>query len=82
MFATDVELLEEIYRINTPKYFVAAIGYNGSHHYSETVTDYEEAYELFETYKSVIDYVSNGGQVVLYGERYGEPEIIEKDWVI
>lgn len=79
----DFELMEEIHQLNTPKYFVAARGYNGSRHYSETVEDYTTALDLFNKYAAVLRYVSEGGYITLYGSRYGDDaEIIKQDWVI
>lgn len=82
----DVEVYEdimaEIDRWRKSTYFVAAIGFNGSRHYSESVYDYRRALELFEMYKGVVSHVSAGGHVMLYGSRYDDAEILEEDWVI
>lgn len=78
---TDFEVMEEIHKFSTPKYFVAASGFAGSRHYSEDTNDYLKAVEIYSTYKDMLKYIGEGGYVILYGQHYGEYEIISEDWV-
>lgn len=67
---------------SNPKYFVSAIGFNGSRHYSEDVSTYKEAKELFGVYVGVLYYLCEGGYVNIYESYNGCAKIVYSDWVI
>lgn len=77
----DPEVLEDKINLSIPKYFVVARCFNGARHYSEDIFDYYDAIDAWYRYLELMDYMDTGGEVCLYGVRYGELETIKSEWI-